>query len=110
MTTPTRRRTSVLLATALLTGGAGATAAVSNGGPAAAKPIRLEDATMIVEVNGTDHDAGLQVFLDGEPWTRMAVFDPRGRRVLDVDAKGRLNRFGLTELFSESNEPDFSEL
>ena len=65
---------------------------------------------MIVEVNSTDRDAGLQVFLDGEPWTAMAVFAPGGRKILDVDARGRLNRFGLTELFSESHEPEFSEL
>jgi hypothetical protein len=40
---------------------------------------------------------------------------PDGRRpfhpaLLDIDAKVRLNRFGLTELFSESHEPEFSEL
>jgi Fibronectin type III domain len=80
------------------------------GAKPAARPLRLADATMIVEVNWTDRDAGLQVFLDGEPWTRMAVFAPDRRKILDVDAKGRLNRFGLTELFSESHEPEFSEL
>jgi hypothetical protein len=76
----------------------------------AAAPVRLADATMIIEVNATDGDAGLQAFLDGEPWSRMAVFGPGGRRVLDVKAEGRLGRLGMTELFSESNEPDFSEL
>ena len=65
---------------------------------------------MIIEVNATDGDAGLQVFLDGEPWSEMAVFSPGGRKILDVDATGRLNRFGLTELFSESHEPELSEL
>jgi hypothetical protein len=80
------------------------------GARAAQKPIRLADATMIIEINATDGDAGLQVFLDAEPWTQMAVFAPNGRRILDVDAAGRLNRFGLTELFTESNEPEFSEL
>jgi hypothetical protein len=91
----------------------GIATATSNGSPganAAAKPIRLENATMIIEVNSTDGDAGLQVFLDGEPWSEMAVFAPDGRKILDVDATGRLNRFGLTELFSESDEPEFSEL
>jgi Fibronectin type III domain len=74
------------------------------------RPVRLDEATMIVEVNATDRDAGLQVFLDGEPWSRMAVSAPDGRRILDVDARGRLDRFGLTELFSESHEPEFAEL
>jgi hypothetical protein len=103
MSTRLHRRIPLLLAGALAIVALAATAAD-------AKPIRLADATMIVEVNGTDRDAGLQVFLDGEPWTRMAVFAPDGRKVLAVDARGRLNRFGLTELFSESHEPEFSEL
>jgi hypothetical protein len=77
---------------------------------AAKKTIRLEEATMIVEVNDTDGDAGLQAFLDGEPWRSMTVSMPGGRKILDVDAKGRLKNFGLTELFSETNEPEFSEL
>lgn len=117
MTTRFDRPRAALLAAFALLGGIGAlvgiAAATSNGSSdakAAAKPIHLEDATMIIEVNDTDKDAGLQVFLDGEPWTEMAVASPNGRKILDVDAKGKLNRFGLTELFSESNEPEFSEL
>jgi hypothetical protein len=76
----------------------------------AAKTIKLEDATTIIEVNDTDGDAGLQVFLDGEPWKSMKVSRPGGKRILNVKAKGELNRLGLTELFSESNEPEFKEL
>jgi hypothetical protein len=77
---------------------------------AAAKPIPLAAATLIVEVNGTDGDAGLQFFLDGEPWNSMTISDPTGRVVVDVDAEGRLKDWGLTELFSESNEPPFTEV
>jgi hypothetical protein len=79
-------------------------------GTSSAKTIQLEDATMIIEVNDTDGDAGLQVFLDGEPWRSMKVSRPGGKRILDVHTKGRLHRLGLTELFSESNEPEFKEL
>jgi Fibronectin type III domain len=75
----------------------------------ALKAVRLADATMIVEVNATDGDAGLQVFLDGEPWRSMRVFAPNGRKVVDVATKGRLKRYGLTELFSESSEPPFDQ-
>lgn len=74
---------------------------------AASKPIRLAEATMIVEVNATDGDAGLQVFLDGEPWRSMTISSPDGRPILAVNAEGRLRDFGLTELFSESSEPSF---
>jgi hypothetical protein len=74
---------------------------------AASSPARLADATMIVEVNATDGDAGLQVFLDGEPWRSMTISDPDGRAILAINAQGRLKNFGLTELFSESSEPPF---
>jgi hypothetical protein len=77
---------------------------------ASAKPIDLAAATLIVEVNATDGDAGLQFFLDGEPWNSMTISDPTGNVVVDVDAEGRLKDWGLTELFSESNEPPFSEV
>jgi hypothetical protein len=79
-------------------------------GEAASQPVRLAAATLIVEVNGTDGDAGLQFFLDGEPWNSITISDPSGNVVLDVDAKGRLKDWGLTELFSESNEPPFTEV
>ena len=69
--------------------------------------VRLAEATMIVEVNATDGDAGLQVFLDGEPWRSMRVTGPDGRTILDVTTRERLDGYGLTELFSESSEPPF---
>jgi hypothetical protein len=74
-----------------------------------AKPIRLDEATMIVEINATDGDAGLQLFLDGEPWRRMTITAPTDRRILAVNTKTRLRGYGLTELFSESSEPSFKE-
>jgi len=73
----------------------------------AAPAARLAEATMIVEVNATDGDAGLQVFLDGEPWKSMRVSGPDGRTILDVTTTERLGGYGLTELFSESSEPPF---
>ena len=72
--------------------------------------MRLEDTSVIVETNATDGDAGLQFFLDGEPWRSMKIFRPGGKKILDVNATGRLKNFGLTELFSETNEPEFKEL
>ena len=113
---PDRRNAGLVTASLLLVGAAACVAVAAArsqpdvGERAAARAIRLADATVIIEVNSTDRDAGLQVFLDGEPWSRMAVSGPDGRMMLYVDAKARLNRFGLTELFSESHEPEFSEL
>jgi hypothetical protein len=74
---------------------------------AASAPIRLAEATMIVEVNATDGDAGLQLFLDGKRWRSMTISSPDGRTILAVNTEGRLRDFGLTELFSESSEPPF---
>jgi hypothetical protein len=89
-------------------GGAGLGRGQASG--AASQPVRLAAATLIIEVNGTDGDAGLQFFLDGEPWRSMTISDPNGRVVVDVDAEGRLRNWGLTELFSESNEQPFTEV
>jgi hypothetical protein len=108
----TRRRT-------LIAAGVAALALLALGGTAlgrgltseaASQPVRLAAATLIIEVNGTDGDAGLQFLLDGEPWNSMTISDPSGNVVVDVDAEGRLKDWGLTELFSESNEPPFSEV
>jgi Fibronectin type III domain len=112
MTNHLRAPGIALLCALTLAVGIAAVARSSSDPPAkgAAKTIRLEEATMIIEVNDTDGDAGLQVFLDGEPWRSMTVTAPDGRRILNVNAKGKLKNFGLTELFSESNEPEFKEL
>jgi hypothetical protein len=57
--------------------------------------------------NATDGDAGLQVFLDGEPWRAVSLYNPAGRKLMEITAKGPLKNYGLTELFSESSEPSF---
>jgi hypothetical protein len=77
---------------------------------AKSEPIEFGRARMIIEVNGTDGDAGFQVFLDGEAWRKVKVNNPDGRTILDVKGKSAVNDFGLTELFSESKEPPFDEM
>jgi hypothetical protein len=37
----------------------------------------------------------------------MRISNPAGRRILDINTRGRLKGYGLTELFSESSEPPF---
>lgn len=86
-----------------------ATAATRGVDDSTATAIPLSDASMIVEVNATDGDAGLQVFVDADAWKEMKVFSPTGRKILDVHTRGRLRNYGLTELFSESSEPPFDE-
>lgn len=71
--------------------------------------VEFADARMIVEVNATDGDAGFQIFLDADGWRSVRITAPDGRKMLDVKPTGRLTDFGLTELFSESSEPPFTE-
>jgi hypothetical protein len=82
----------------------------SNGAGADVRTVPLEDASMIVEVNSTDGDAGLQLFLDGEAWRSIQVRSPEGRKIFDVAGGGQLKKLGLTELFWESEEPSFDEM
>ena len=81
-------------------------------GKSAAQPESVPFATseLRVEINSTDGDAGLQVDLDGEPWSSIQIAAPNGRTILDIRTRAQLGTFGLTELFSESSEPPFEEL
>jgi len=73
------------------------------------KPVPFADARLIIEVNATDGDAGLQILLDGQPWNQVAVFRLDGQQIIDFKTAGPVNDYGLTELFSESSEPPFTE-
>jgi hypothetical protein len=78
--------------------------------PAKEPPEPFDDARLEIEVNATDGDAGVQVFADAEEWKQFEIFRPDGRRILNIKAQGVLRDFGLSELFSESSEPPFTEL
>ena len=76
---------------------------------AQAKTIQLADTAIRIEINDTDGDAGIQIFLDGVGWDHMTVTDPYGNQVLDFGAAGSVGIQGITELFFESAEPSFDE-
>ncbi len=69
---------------------------------------RLTRAEVLVEVNETDGDAGLQVFLDGSPWRNVTIYGPSGREILAYQTRSEVRGYGMTELFSESSEPPFT--
>lgn len=86
-------------------------ARVSSWLKSAKEVVELSDASIIIEVNSTDGDAGFQVFFDGEGWKNAHVFDPEGRRILRVSATGGVRDIGGgTELFMESSEPEYDDL
>ena len=63
----------------------------------------------MVEINGTDSDAGLQIFLDGDDWVSVKVRDPNGKKIYEVNAGGGAAEQGLTENFFESAEPSCTD-
>lgn len=72
--------------------------------------VRIKDARLKFEINATDGDGGIQVFLDADPWKSMSIFDPDGRLIYMTSTHGRMGEQGGTELFLESAEPPFTEL
>ena len=78
--------------------------------PTARKVVEIADARLKFEINATDGDGGVQLFLDAEQWKRMSIFDQKGRRIFTAVTKGIMAKQGGTELFLESAEPTFDEL
>lgn len=78
-------------------------------GQAEVMKIPFSAAEIRIEVNSTDGDAGLQIFFDGEPWKRVRVKGSDKNTIFSVTNIGRLKKLGSTELFIESNEPNFEE-
>ncbi len=74
------------------------------------KVVPLKDARLKFEVNATDSDAGVQLFVDAESWREISLFDPSGRRILTTTTEGAIAKQGGTELFLESAEPTFAQL
>ena len=72
--------------------------------------VEIDDARLKFEINATDGDGGVQVFLDAEQWKRMSIYDRKGRKILTAVTKGIMAKQGGTELFLESAEPTFDEL
>jgi hypothetical protein len=84
------------------------TAAVTGGW--AKDQIPFEVAKMIFEFNSTDNDLGVQVSLNGDPWREVKIVAPDGGKIFEVKIGGSWKKFGFTELFSESNEPELDEV
>lgn len=72
--------------------------------------VNLKDARLKIEMNATDGDAGIHVYIDGDTWKSMDIYDPFGRMLFRATMRGRFAKQGGTELFIESAEPNFSQL
>jgi hypothetical protein len=92
---------------------AGGIAATGGGARESAKgkPIPYEINNLFIETNATDGDIGLQLLADVDEWNKFTLRDPKGRKLMmKAQTKGRLHGWGLTELFWETAEPEFSEV
>ncbi len=78
--------------------------------PTTAQAAELDEAQLYFELNNTDRDLGIHSSIDGEPYVKLEIEDPLGRKILGIEAQRRLARQGLTQLFFESAEPVFDEL
>ena len=72
--------------------------------------LEFADIEFFFEFNETDQDLGVQLNLGADPWNRLRIYDPNGKKILDVRGKDSLKDFGLSDLFFESNEPSFDEV
>ncbi len=84
--------------------------AVFSLGVAKAQAAEFSEAELFFELNDTDGDLGIHASIDGGPYTKLEIEDPRERTILIIRALGRLASQGLTQLFLESAEPSFDEL
>ncbi len=75
--------------------------------PTEAAAKKLSDAFIRFEINDTDGDAGVHLFLDGEGWDTMQLTAPNGDVLLNIAGEGSVGMQGMTELFFESAEPSF---
>jgi len=101
MITKGRRAGSILLAVM---------ASLVSGAAAPVWAQEFSEAEIFFELNDTDGDLGIHASIDGGPYTRLTVEDPKGLTILTIGAQGRLAKQGLTQLFLESAEPSFDEL
>jgi hypothetical protein len=72
--------------------------------------IPFSQAKIIIEINATAGDGGIQISVDAVGWKRLEVFDPNGQKIFDVSGSGSVGMTGVTELFFESAEPSFEDL
>ena len=72
----------------------------------------FDEARLYFELNHTDGDLGIHGFLDGDAWKSVDITgpEPLERPLLNIWVRSKLRKQGLTELFFESDEPDFDEL
>ncbi len=96
--------------TCLVTGMLGASLLALAPAISADEELEWDEAELFFELNNTDGDLGIHANIDGGPWKRLTIEDLNEKRILNIRARGRLRRQGMTQLEWESAEPTFDEL
>jgi fibronectin type III domain protein len=88
-----------------------ATAANAKAGAAhGTKKQLFEDALLTIEYNSSGPDVGVQFSADAEAWSSLKIYDPHNKKLVDIFTKGPVGTLGLSELFTESDEPSLDDL
>ncbi len=72
--------------------------------------VRLPATKLFIEHNSTAEDTGVHGFFDGLDWTKLSIYDPRGRLVLEVEPKRQMRTQSISGIFFESAEPPNEEV
>jgi hypothetical protein len=81
-------------------------ACLTESGPAQTLPT----AKLIIEHNATDEDTGIHGLFDGLEWTKLCIYDPHGRQILEVEPERQLKKQSISGIFFESAEPPNAEV
>lgn len=69
----------------------------------------IATAKLYIEHNHTDEDTGVHGAFDDHGWSKLCVYDPSGKPVLDVSPKRKLKNLSMAGIFFESREPPNDE-
>lgn len=71
--------------------------------------IPFGDALVFIEFNSTDEDVGFHATFDAPGWKEAVICSPDGSKLVEFEASGSTEIFGLSELFFEGAEPPLTE-
>ena len=96
----------LIVVTSTTNAGSGDDEVACGRGPA----VRLPATKFFIEHNSTDEDTGVHGLFDGEDWTKLEIYDPFGRQILEVEPKRQLRTQAISGIFFEAAEPPNEEV
>ncbi len=75
----------------------------------AGNSAKIATAKLIIEYNATNDDMGVHGAFDDHGWSKLCVFDPNGKLVLQVKPRSQLQDLTIAGIFFESREPPIAD-